>query len=91
MTAIVFEGVPIPKRAGGRASEGLAAQLQRLAVGEMLFVPNVTSRNTSATVARITRATSRKFTTRKIAVLGKEVVEANTPKAVNGVGIWRES
>lgn len=95
MTATVLSGVPIPKRAGGRASEGLYASLRDLLVDQMLFVPGGTSRSTSATVARVAKSTGYKYTSRKIAMTEatktKEAmtVPSGTPGAIEGLGVWR--
>jgi hypothetical protein len=95
MTSTVFKGVPIPKRAGGRTSEGLYGQLQALTVGEMLFIEGGSSRSTSATVARVAKTAGMKFTSRKCARIGKsafelgKIVASGTERATEGLGVWR--
>lgn len=100
MTAQVFHGVPIPKRSGGPAPEGLYSQLQELPVDGMLFIEDGTSRSTSATVARVGKNLGRKFASRKVARVtvpseheggdaAHEIVASGTPGAVEGIGIWR--
>lgn len=99
MTAQVYHGVPIPKRSGGRTTEGLYSKLADLDVNGMLFVPGGTSRSTSATVARVAKTLGRKFTSRKVARVtkhdaagnsnGHTVVDSGTAAAEEGIGIWR--
>lgn len=101
MTTEVFHGVPIPKRMGGRATEGLYSKLTDLSVNGMLFVADGTSRSTSATVARVAKTLGRKFTSRKVArepcllngaAFGDSdhrIVPSGTQHAIEGIGIWR--
>lgn len=97
MTATVLSGVPIPKRSGGPASEGLYASLRGLLVDQTLFVPGGTSRSTSATVARVAKSTGYKYVSRKIAMTESTktksalVVDSGTPGATEGLGVWRVS
>lgn len=95
MTALlsVQKGVPMPEI--DRSPKGARRKypVDTMAVGDMFFVQNRTSKSVSAYISRITKNLPGKFTARHCWMrfeAGKWVTaEANSPGAVEGAGVWR--
>ena len=89
----VHKNVPVPKARRVHAPSRRKYPLDAMDVGDMFFVPGK-QKNTLAThVSTVGKALGRKFVTRLTHMVetldGWQPADADTPKAVLGVGVWR--
>lgn len=93
MTYNVQKNTPLPKAKG--PARPRKYPLADMAVGEMFFVPNLEKNTLVQYVSAMGRELKRKFSTRLLWMVKKKGVwvpaTAETPRAVQGVGVWRRS
>lgn len=85
--------VPIPKPQRAATATRRKYPLNTMEVGEMFFVPDKQSNSISTHVAAEGAALRRKFATRLTYMVrtktGWKPATADTPRAVQGIGVWR--
>lgn len=92
----VQTGVPLPqiRRAAPATLVRRKYPLESMAIGDMIFIPNKTSRSVSAYISRASKGMEAKFTVRhawmaRDAAGNWQPTELNAPPACEGVGVWR--
>lgn len=90
MTYNVQKNTPLPKSPVRRPRK---YPLAEMGVGEMFFVPHMTRNTLVQYVSAVGKELKRKFSTRLLWMVKRKGVwvpaTEDTPRAVQGVGVWR--
>lgn len=91
MTFPVQKHVPIPRKA--RSVTRFKYPFREMEIGDMFFVPEMTENTLVQYVSAAGKELGRRFTTRLTYMVLKRKqwvpADANTPGAVQGIGVWR--